>query len=100
MTTIKLPARLFDPIAAIAEKFGGIGAGATREGNEPLCFIGLASDAGLLFETLPFRQQISGFVEKQDRAIAVINARKGNKNTRARVPMSEWCEELGVVRAP
>lgn len=110
-----LPADVFDALELGAEAFGGIGGGSYYEPNKtdygvdfnrPMCAIGMARfvegqdgwnhsvEPGL--ETTLRAAGINGF--ESDVAVATVNRRLRAASDVARVPFSDWCAELGIVR--
>ena len=101
-----LPADVYDALELSAEVNGGIGGGATADEWGPCCVIGHVSflcvgscstEGHQMISALGEAFDFRSYVEANDNAVAAINKRAGRPE-RTRVPFTEWCKELNVVR--
>jgi hypothetical protein len=97
-----LPADVYDALELSALAFGGVGGGDYSEGvdHNPCCIHGHAASAcgGMPWQWTFLNDMIGVSTVTSDRAVARINARLEAAYEDARVPFSDWCAELGVVR--
>lgn len=102
MMTRVLPADVYDALELSAEYAGGIGAGSFFEDDEeeiPCCAVGHALFLGgnVCAELRILQNEDGSLVVPSDRAVKAINLRRA-RPAQERVPFSDWCAELGVVR--
>lgn len=77
--------------------------GAIVNGDIPYCVVGhalaLDHDSEDQFTRVKYALRMIGLgIAANDRAVIRINERRGNPSRTARVPFSDWCAELNVVR--
>jgi hypothetical protein len=98
---------VYDTLELVAEAYGGIGGGSYHDGDGPCCSLGIAAFAsadhlmsGPVSEEL---MRLCIFETENDAAVRRVTGVSGHiyglDLTRAgRIPFSDWCAALGVVR--